>query len=368
MKIQFPWKDWVAKIRELTTGSRFRLPKSRFRFPKFSWEKLRNWRGWKVDRAQLENWRDTWKVQLAALPSTIAQLPNRFPRDINLSQDTLTYINVAAVIICAYFAADLANTVISPLLPEPAAKKVVIKKKTNEGIAQFDIIAQRNLFNKDGKIPEDQNGMDINGAPVKSNLPLDLMGIILLRDNLKSVASVADRSKNDVVAVKVNDPIGPQATVQQIEETRVIFLNRATGRREYIELPEDLKRLKTKPAAAAGAKGAGITKIDENHMVVDRAEVDKSLADLNTVLTQARCVPNLENGRPAGFRCFQIVPGSIFEKIGMQNGDVVCGINGQELNDITQALGMFEALKTSSSLELCIKRNRQTMNIQYDIQ
>jgi general secretion pathway protein C len=206
----------------------------------------------------------------------------------------------------------------------------------------------------------------MDGDPVKTSLPIELMGIILLKDRLKSVASVSDRGKNDVLAVKVNERISPEALVQEILEDRVIFLNKSTNRREYIDLPEEMKRLKTKQVS--GVKTGGITKMSETHMAVDRSEVDKALTDLNTVLTQARCVPNMENGKSAGFRCFQIVPGSIYDKIGMQNGDVVCGINGTELTDPGQAFELFNQLKTANSIELCIKRNRQTMNIQYDIQ
>lgn len=368
MKNFFNWNEWVAKFREWRTGTRFQLrfPPGLKKLPRSSFEFFKNLKLSRLNRERLAEFRANWRTHLANLPSQIANLPRRIPKEMQIQANTLRYINLASIAVAAYFAANLAATVLAPFFPDQAPSAKALKIKMREPLLAYDSITSRNLFNYKGLIPEDGAGADPGGTPVKTSLPLELMGIIIVRDNLKSVASVSDRNRNDVIAVKVNEQISPDAVVQIIEENRVIFLNRATNRREYIELPEDLKRLKTRPAAS-GAK-TGVTKLDDSHMVVDRAEVDKALADLSNVVTQARCVPHLEGGRPAGFRCFQVVPGSIFEKIGIQNGDIVCGINGQELNDITQALGLFEQLKTSNSIELCLKRNRQTLNVRYDIQ
>jgi general secretion pathway protein C len=352
-KLKDQWKRITASF----SGARFKRP---FR-PGFNFRKLFDPNNFRIDRAKLDSFKANWRTHLANLPSTLASLPNRLPQDFRLSRSALIYMNCAAIVTCSFFAADLVATILTPYFPDPPARRISIQRKAPRDISQYDTIISRNLFNA---VTSDSGMMD--GDPVKTSLPIELMGIILLKDRLKSVASVSDRGKNDVLAVKVNERISPEALVQEILEDRVIFLNKSTNRREYIDLPEEMKRLKTKQVS--GVKTGGITKMSETHMAVDRSEVDKALTDLNTVLTQARCVPNMENGKSAGFRCFQIVPGSIYDKIGMQNGDVVCGINGTELTDPGQAFELFNQLKTANSIELCIKRNRQTMNIQYDIQ
>ena len=292
----------------------------------------------------------------------------RIPSDFKLSKNALTYINIATVVACSYFAADLAATIVAPFIPEAEVKKAPRSVAKPKGIEQYSQpIYSRNLFNKDKRIPEtDDFTPSLDGPAVKSSLPLDLLGIILVEDRLKSVASVQDKTRNEVVAVRVNDPITPQAIVQEIEAGRIIFYNKKSGRKEYIDLPEELGK-NAPPLRTSKATGSGIQKVADNHIVVDREEVDKALGNLNQVLTQARCVPNVENGRPAGYRCFQIVPGSIYDKIGMKNGDVICGINGQEITDAGQAFELFNQLKSASTLELCIKRNRQVKNITYDI-
>ncbi len=276
---------------------------------------------------------------------------------------------VLATVACAYFAADFASVLVKQYLPEQAAEppRQTAPVKT---LNQYDVIAGRNLFNEKGLIPntEDPNA-GFDGPPVKTSLPLNLTGIILVQDELKSVASIEDKSKSQVVAVRVNDPIKPDVIVQKIEADRVIFLNRPAGRREYVELPKELQSRgpRLTPSHAPSA-GAGISKTSDTTFQIDRTEVDKTLSNLNEVLTQARCVPNFENGRPSGYRCFQIVKGSIYDKLGMQDGDVICGINGQNVNDPAKAFSLLTELKTSRSVELCINRNGRVMNMTYNIQ
>jgi general secretion pathway protein C len=50
------------------------------------------------------------------------------------------------------------------------------------------------------------------------------------------------------------------------------------------------------------------------------------------------CVPNFENGQPAGYKCQKDQPAGNFQKLGLKNGDVIKGVDGQAVNDPAQAL------------------------------
>jgi general secretion pathway protein C len=125
----------------------------------------------------------------------------------------------------------------------------------------------------------------------------------------------------------------------------------------------------SRKASPSKPSAGGITDLGDNHKVIDRREVDRVMGNFNQVLTQARCVPNLEGGRPAGYRCFQIEPGSIYDKLGLKDNDVICGINGQPVNDPAAAFNMLNTLKSSSTrnVELCVNRGGRVMNMQIDI-
>ena len=101
---------------------------------------------------------------------------------------------------------------------------------------------------------------------------------------------------------------------------------------------------------------------------VQRDEIEKNLANLNKILTQARAIPHFENGSPAGYKLFQIVPGSIYDKLGLKNGDIIRGVNGEAIKNPQKAFEMLNDFKSLNSVELEIKRDGNVSNMIYDIQ
>ena len=245
------------------------------------------------------------------------------------------------------------------------------RPKNTKSLEFYNVIFSRNLFNSSGKIPgeENQAPVDTGGAPIRTNLPFNLVGTMILTDELRSIGTIEDKSASITYPVRIQDEIPGKAKIIKVEPYRVIFLNTSSGRREFIDMPEDTT---TAPKISArtgktGAAGPTIEKLSETQFNISRVEVEKTLSDLNNVLTQARCVPNFENGTPSGYKCFQIVPGSIYDKLGMQNGDVLTGINGENINDPGKAFEMLSQLKTANHVDLSLKRNGATKNYSYDI-
>lgn len=277
--------------------------------------------------------------------------------------------NSIATMICAYFVADFLAIAALPWLPspEPPRPRIAVTSQ-KKGVSAYDGIFASNAFSdRVRNLNADDLKAGFDGPPVRTNLPLTLLGVIVVSDDLKSVASVEDKGANQVLAVRVNENLTPGARVQKIEFDRVIFINENTERREFIELPKD--QITATRRSAAPPKGAGIQSSGGNRYLISRDEVDKTLANLNEVLTQARCVPNFEGGRPGGYRCFQIVPGSIYDKLGMKDNDVILAINGETINDPSKAFTMLTGLKNTDtrSIELTVSRNGQVMNMNYDI-
>lgn len=288
------------------------------------------------------------------------------------------YGKLLTILLCTFFLADLSSLWLGNFIPEPPPARF---NRYGGGVRQtrtlddLQAIWARNLFNSQGLIPgEDQpqgnEPKDMGGPPVRSSLPFNLVGTVILRDPARSVATIEDKSAQQVFPVRIEDTIPNKAKILEIEPYRVIFVNVSSGRREFIELPRDPASVAPRVTVSSPSRpssGGGIERVAPNQFNVSRQEVDKAIANLNQVLTQARCVPNFENGLPAGYKCFQIVPGSIYDKLGLQNGDTICGINGQSIADPSQAFALFNELKTSSHLELCVKRSGRQNTFSYDI-
>src|SRR5207237_8441219 len=86
-----------------------------------------------------------------------------------------------------------------------------------------------------------------------------------------------------------------------------------------------------RPAPAAVAAQSGnphIQQVGDNQYNVDRSEVDSALENMNQLFTQIRAVPHFDGGKSTGFRLFAIRQNSIFDQLGLKNGDIIQRING----------------------------------------
>jgi len=66
-------------------------------------------------------------------------------------------------------------------------------------------------------------------------------------------------------------------------------------------------------------------------------------------------------------KLYSIRRGSIYSRLGLQNGDVVERINGSELNNIETGLELFGRLRGGSRIDVDIRRNGSTFRRMYRI-
>ena len=240
----------------------------------------------------------------------------------------------------------------------------------------------------------------------KSSLRLRLVGTTAFSEARYSLASIVDESQgaagaglysiNDCVAVDTSrlspedvklmdkpppcNKVGDSAVVRRIEPEKVYIFNTAESRIEYLALNEPpgtgeapsmaIKAEKPEEKSAGDGKdiGEGITKTGENSYGVPRSAVDGALNNLSELATQARIVPAFEGGKPVGFKLFSIKPGSLYSKIGLQNGDVINRINGFEMSSPEKGLEVYQKLKDASNVTVDVKRRGKPMTLDYSIQ
>ena len=117
------------------------------------------------------------------------------------------------------------------------------------------------------------------------------------------------------------------------------------------------------PAGGGDALSAemdrGIKKTGEHTYELQRSTLESVLGNMNLLSRSARIVPEIKDGKAAGFRPFA--------KIGMQNGDVIASINGLEITSPEKALEVYAKLKSASHLSLGLERNGQKITKDYSI-
>jgi len=212
----------------------------------------------------------------------------------------------------------------------------------------------------------------------KTSLPLRLLAVMFAPppgDPRWSVAIIRDTDDHSVGPYSIGSKIR-EATISDIEEARVYL--ESSGRKEYLDLIDKAPAAPGAPAAPAPAAAPaadplmaeldrGIKKIGEHNYEVQRATVDSLLGNMSLLSRSARIVPEIRDGKAAGFRLFSVRPDGPFAKIGLQNGDVISAINGLEMTSPDKALEVYTKLKSASHLSVGLERNGQKINKEYNI-
>lgn len=221
------------------------------------------------------------------------------------------------------------------------------------------IVLHRNLFGSEPAMAAQENDGD-SGAHTAESLPdLRLRGTALAGTAQYAVFQDNSSKRQDVFSVGENVFGGPEL-LEVTHDTAVVL---AAGRKYTIVL-EDTRG----PANLTGnTRSGGIRNTAPGRFLVDRREVDHSIENLGQVATELRAVPQVKNGQSLGFRIFNIRPGSVIDRMGLANGDIVQSVNGVTLDNPTKALAMLEDLRTADQLSVDFLRKNKPTTYTYDI-
>lgn len=293
-------------------------------------------------------------------------------------------LNLLFIALGAYFVAGAANSVLARSIRVVPSLDTAPPPRHQAGSLQhvpqqFTRIAERNLFGVKrenlspvpaaaaadtlaaGAFSESQlkpcslSGVDVSAALVAEGAPEWSMAVIVM-NNEPQVFSINEGQNR----------ISDDATVVDIRDRSIVV-----RRRDHYELchcDEDKPQTFTAMAPTQAPSASGVTKTGETTFTIDRSEVNNAFDNLSQVATQARIVPSFKNGKPNGFKLFSIKPGSIYSKIGLQNGDVIQKINGYEINSPDKALEVYQKLKEASNVTIDMQRRGQAMTHNYSIQ
>ncbi len=315
--------------------------------------------------------------------------------ELRLTQRHVTAINFLLIAGLAYFAAQCVNDVISRTISSdniatPAAVAAAPRLATGlRPRAYYDSIVKRDVFNL---VPQEA------AAPppvVVEDLHLKLLGTSVLSKS-KPYAVIEDQNGEQSL-YQVGDDIPDAGTLVSVERTRAIIDH--DGRRVALEMPttempmgepsqlgvpkmpnprvrhhgphlappnpdEDDTDDNTNDNDSSQLK---LKKLGPNKFEASRAEVAKTMQNPATLFTQMRALPHVQNGKTDGFSISEVVPGSVFEQIGMRNGDLVTSIDGQPVTNPMQAMTLMAALQTRQSIDLTVSRGGGPINLHLDL-
>ena len=118
---------------------------------------------------------------------------------------------------------------------------------------------------------------------------------------------------------------------------------------------------------AIGSAGPRQPQKSRKEMTFDREQIRKFLENPNELLTGARLMPILKDGKQEGFVVREVKPGGFYENLGLKNEDIILRANNVELNSPGDGVKIFNMIKELDRMELDIIRNGAPVTLVFHI-
>jgi len=271
-----------------------------------------------------------------------------------------TIVILVIITILSYLFVDIFYRAIDAKLTRVKTGITVAEKKAlpvikRQPLISYNIIPERNLFGSINKAAGERY-IDIDELE-STKLNLVLMGTVYGIGEL-DCAVIEDKDNRKQELFRVGDTVA-SATVVRIMRGMVVL--HVDGKDEILAM--EVKDSENMPGVTERTDSGS-----KNSIIVRKSEIDEAMKDMGKILTQARIRPYFSAGKSDGFIINRIKKGSIFQKMGMQNGDIIQGVDGQPIKSPDEMLELYNGLKSGSAINLDIKRKGEAQSLEYVFQ
>lgn len=298
-----------------------------------------------------------------------------------MSRVLLWTLNGALFVLCCFLTASLVNGWVGQWLaaiPGGALPAAAAPPPAGRDWSDRKTILDRNLFQVSTLLPDEP----VEAAPISEDeelaatrLPLKLLGTVASSDPKAAWAAVEETSKRERLVVRPQDKLLDKATVVRIERRRIVLEN--AGKREELVLDEEpaatgaLARVqppvRTVPAVADLRER--VQQTGDSSFQVQRGQVEEAMRNPAELFSQARILPKYENGQMTGVQLNSIQPGSLFEEIGIRDGDVITQVNGIVVSSPQDSAALLRELTESNVFEVSVQgADGQPRTLSYTVQ
>ncbi|MDX8408996.1 MAG: type II secretion system protein GspC [Mariprofundales bacterium] len=276
-------------------------------------------------------------------------------------------LEVALVVALAWLAAAI-------LLPQSSDIRLVGDSvqdaSINPTLVKVDVeqIVVANLFGKPVSIASQPKPVAPPPPPpvVKAPIQLNakLVGTVVAGDH--SVAMILPMAGKAVDIFYIGDAVIPRVTVKAILADHVVLDADGDKRELWLDkkaqaaaagMPQPAPTVQVLPSSAPNVRKMGLS----------RQVVNNAMANFSTLLSQARILPHFTNGKADGFLVTDIAAGSLYQQLGLKNGDILTGVNGKPVTSMDQAMNMYRQLQRAPSVDVAVMRGGQQQSFHYDI-
>lgn len=283
-----------------------------------------------------------------------------------------TILILAGIAVVLYLAVDIAYLVLEintppPETPQQAAAGPQAADMTKDPVEAYAVIVERNLFRTtDRPLVVDQ--MD-PGMLEATTLPIDLYGTIAGEEG-RGYAIIEERDKKKQRLYKVGDRVAGAVIVKILRNAVVL---RVGEKDQVLKKKEIVARGANRLPAAAmpGPAPAQAPEAAPRPQARPPQAPPGSPSDLASLLTQARVTPHItagSSGKPDGVVINEIQPGSLFENVGLANGDIIQEVNGRPVTGVADLVSMYRDLKPGANLSVKVSRTGRQVVLNHTVQ
>lgn len=268
-------------------------------------------------------------------------------------------VNLLLLAASCYLVADMVTAVGSEALEPPPVQIEVVREPDALEAAPVShaAILERNLFGAqlagEVQIVEVEPEGDFDNLS-KTKLPLKLLGTAATNRPELSRASVENQKTRESLVVAVGHKFDGlnRVRVKGIERARVILDN--AGKLEELALyEEEAKQPQPKPRRTprqARRKPATPRETLNDRLAKLNGEDGQGISRL---LSSARIVPHYdEDGTMLGMKVDAIKEDSLFQRVGLQNGDVITEVNGVVVDRLEATSRIFDELSSAEEINV----------------
>ncbi len=219
-----------------------------------------------------------------------------------------------------------------------------------EPVDFYKVIPDRNIFGTTDKtLTEKQTGSKTTATRSDIAQILEVRGTVA-GDAKYGFAVIENKAEKKQRLYKVGDNVSGANLVRIMRNAIVLQIN---GQEQILRVPETSEKSILPPGSRPGTSPVASS---GKTIAVDRKDIDNSLKDMGTILSQAMIRPYFTGGVPDGFLISGIKSGSIYQQIGLVDGDVIQGVNDRKLTTGDDMMELYNSFKSASSMALQVKR------------
>jgi len=280
----------------------------------------------------------------------------------------LSYANMGIGLVLIFWILMVVRDLVS--LPLKQRTRAWEPQKRTEGVIpkrmfqDYGIILEKNPFGFPGGALKMISPSSPSEQEPVSEINATLIGTVSGSEK-RNFAIFSDQNGHHEV-FGVGDSVFGMGRLDQVKKDGAVIMR--NGRRVEIRLIDttSLKELSS-PNVAVADLSTAVQPVGSESYVLNREMLQRAIENPNQIMTQARLLPYVVEGSVQGFVLSEVRPGGIYESLGLLEGDVLVGINGNEISTPESALQAFLALKGTDLVQLDVLRDGTPVTLTYQI-